>query len=326
MPSAIDVVHLVKRFNGVTAVDDISLAVEPGEIFGFLGPNGAGKTTTINILCTLLHPTSGAAHVAGFDVATHAREVRRAIGIIFQDPSLDERLTAEENLEFHGLLYHVPRRRRRAQIAALLTLVQLEDRRHDHVRTFSGGMKRRLEIARGLIHEPQVLFLDEPTQGLDPQTRTHIWDYIEHLRAGRPITTFMTTHYMDEAEHCDRIAIIDHGRIIAMDTPAGLKRAIGGDIVTLSTADDAAAAREITARFGLTPLVEGDDGLRFEVADGRAFLPRLLKECAVPVKTVDLRRPTLDDVFLKLTGRAIRESGASSTDQLRTASRRLNQR
>lgn len=326
MAAAIEVTHLVKRFNGLTAVDDISLAVEPGEIFGFLGPNGAGKTTTINILCTLMRPTSGEARVAGHDVATHARDVRRAIGIIFQDPSLDERLTAGENLEFHGLLYHVPRRRRRAQIEALLALVQLDDRRDDRVRTFSGGMKRRLEIARGLIHEPQVLFLDEPTQGLDPQTRTHIWAYLEHLRAERPITTFMTTHYMDEAEHCDRIAIIDHGRIIALDTPAGLKRAIGGDIVTLATVDDAAAAREITQRFGLTPLADDGHGLRLEVADGRAFLPRLLKECAVPVTTVDLRRPTLDDVFLKLTGRAIRDGGASSLDQLRDAKRRFTRK
>ena len=326
MTAAIEVVHLVKRFNGLTAVDDISLSVAPGEIFGFLGPNGAGKTTTINILCTLMRPTSGAARVAGLDVTTQARQVRRAIGIIFQDPSLDERLTAGENLEFHGLLYHVPRSRRRAQIEALLALVQLDDRRHDVVRTFSGGMKRRLEIARGLIHEPQVLFLDEPTQGLDPQTRTHIWAYLEGLRAERPITTFMTTHYMDEAEHCDRIAIIDQGRIIALDTPAGLKRAIGGDIVTLSTADDAAAACEMTSRFGLTPLAENGHGLRLEVADGRAFLPRLLKECSVPVKTVDLRQPTLDDVFLKLTGRAMRDGNASSTDQLRTAQRRFNQR
>ena len=321
----IEVERLVKRFGDVDAVREISLAVRPGELFGFLGPNGAGKTTTINILCTLLLPTSGQARVAGYDVTTQPRQVRRAIGIIFQDPSLDERLTAEENLEFHGLIYRVPREQRRQRIDLLLRLVQLEDRRRDIVRTFSGGMKRRLEIARGLLHEPQVLFLDEPTQGLDPQTRLSIWEHVEHLRAQRPVTIFMTTHYMEEAERCDRIAVIDHGRIIALDAPAVLKQQVGGDVVTLTTDDDAHAAAEIRERFGLTAHANGA-GLYFEVPDGRAFLPRLLTQCRVPIRTVDLRRPTLDDVFLKLTGRAIRESSASSTDQLRGASRRLNQR
>ena len=318
----IEVMRLVKRFGGVVAVDDISLAVRPGEIFGFLGPNGAGKTTTINILCTLLRPTSGQARVAGYDVTTQSRHVRQAIGIIFQDPSLDERLTAEENLEFHGLIYHVPRQTRRRHVDALLRLVQLEDRRHDVVRTFSGGMKRRLEIARGFIHEPQILFLDEPTQGLDPQTRTNIWAYIEHLRTQRPVTIFMTTHYMDEAEHCDRIAIIDHGRIIALDTPEALKRQVGGDVITLTTADDRLAAEEIARHFGLTAHANGA-GLRLDVPDGHAFLPRLLLQCRVPITTVDLRRPTLDDVFLKLTGRAIREGVSSTTDRLRETKRRF---
>ncbi len=222
MTSAVQVSHLVKIFNGLTAVDDLSFEVQPGELFGFLGPNGAGKTTTISILCTLLAPTAGSAQVAGLDCLAQPRQVRQAIGIIFQDPSLDERLTAWENLEFHGMIYHMPRALRRERMEEALRLVELWDRRHDIVKSFSGGMKRKLEVARGLMHEPQVLFLDEPTIGLDPQTRHRIWEGIERIRAERRTTLFLTTHSMEEASRCDRVAILDHGRLMALDAPQAL--------------------------------------------------------------------------------------------------------
>ena len=220
----IEVERLVKRYNGMTAVNDLSFAVEPGELFAFLGPNGAGKTTTINILCTLLAPTSGATRVAGFDCLRQPTEVRARIGIIFQDPSLDERLTAWENLLFHAMIYHVPARERRDRIERVLAMVELSDWRRTIVKRFSGGMKRRLEIARGLLHRPTVLFLDEPTIGLDPQTRRRLWAFMARLRQESQITIFLTTHYLEEAEVCDRVAIMDHGRLVALDTPAVLKQ------------------------------------------------------------------------------------------------------
>jgi ABC-2 type transport system ATP-binding protein len=220
---AIEVKGLSKHFGQVIAVDNISFEVERAEIFGFLGPNGAGKTTTINILCTLLMPTSGEATVNGFNVVNSPNEVRRSIGIIFQDPSLDERLTAYENLNFHGMIYHIPSKTRKVRIEEVLNMVGLYSKKDHIVRTFSGGMKRRLEIARGLIHSPHILFLDEPTTGLDPQTRQHIWDYIVNLAQREKITVFLTTHYMDEAEICQRVGIIDHGKIVALDTPGALK-------------------------------------------------------------------------------------------------------
>jgi ABC-2 type transport system ATP-binding protein len=219
----IKVEELTRRFNRLTAVDAISFSVKPGEVFGFLGPNGAGKTTTINMLCTLLRPTSGRAFISGSDVAKEPNRVRRQIGIIFQDPSLDDRLTAEDNLRFHGYLYNMDHRNIEKRIAEVLSLVELIDRRRDYVRKFSGGMKRRLEIARGLFHCPKLLFLDEPTLGLDPQTRAHIWEYILKMRKEHGLSIFMTTHYMQEAEVCDRIAIIDHGKIVDLDAPAKLK-------------------------------------------------------------------------------------------------------
>ena len=219
----IKVKNLTKHFGQVIAVDVISFEVSKGEVFGFLGPNGAGKTTTINILCTLLMPTAGEAIVNGFNVVTSPNEVRRSIGIIFQDPSLDERLTAYENLNFHGMIYHLPSKIRKARIEEVLNMVGLYSKKDTVVRTFSGGMKRRLEIARGLMHSPKILFLDEPTTGLDPQTRQHIWDYIVSLSQREKITVFLTTHYMDEAEICQCVGIIDHGKIVDLDTPGALK-------------------------------------------------------------------------------------------------------
>ncbi|MBI3318605.1 MAG: ATP-binding cassette domain-containing protein [Candidatus Omnitrophica bacterium] len=218
----IEVSRLVKKFGSFTAVDDLSFEVRPGELFGFLGPNGAGKTTTIHILCTLLAPTSGAASINGFNCLTQPQEVRRRIGIIFQDPSLDERLTAWENLEFHGMIYHLPKGLRRKRMEEVLVLVELSERRHSIVKTFSGGMKRRLEVARGLMHQPQVLFLDEPTIGLDPQTRHRLWGTIERLSRADRMTVFLTTHSMEEASLCDRVLILDRGKLVALDRPQAL--------------------------------------------------------------------------------------------------------
>ncbi len=316
MGKVIEVHDLVKKFGPLAAVDGVSFDIEEGEIFGFLGPNGAGKTTTINILCTLLLPTSGSAILDGYDVVKHPQHVRQRIGIIFQDPSLDDRLTAFENLEFHGVLYNVPHKERRARIAELLKMVELYDRRDDIVRTFSGGMRRRLEIARGLLHYPRVLFLDEPTIGLDPQTRSHIWNYIRELRVREKITIFLTTHYMDEAGNADRIAIIDYGKIVALDTPERLKDMVGGDVITIRTDDDAHAAEVLQHKYEVEPLASSQ-GLQFEIARGEEFIPELVRGFPIPVLSVNLRRPTLDDVFLKLTGREIREEQISSKEASR---------
>ncbi|MEK6645420.1 MAG: ATP-binding cassette domain-containing protein [Candidatus Firestonebacteria bacterium] len=223
----IEIHNLTKKYKDIIAVDNISFDVKKGEIFGFLGPNGAGKTTTIKMLCTLLKPTSGTAFVNGYNIQKHPSDVRKSIGIIFQDPSLDERLTAQENLEFHGIIYKMKKDLRRKRIDEVLEMVNLTTRRKCLVRTFSGGMKRRLEIARGLMHRPPVLFLDEPTLGLDPQTRNHIWEFIKDIQRKDRITVILTTHYMDEAENCDKIAIINYGKIIALDTPDSLKKQTG---------------------------------------------------------------------------------------------------
>ena len=245
----IEVVNLSKNFKTkkgfITAVKDVSFNVKRGELFGFLGPNGAGKTTTINILCTLLAPTSGRAALNSYDIVSNPNEVRQSIGLVFQDPSLDERLTARENLEFHAMLYNVSKSLRNDRIKYVLKMVELYERKDDMVNTFSGGMKRRLEIARGLLHYPKVLFLDEPTLGLDPQTRSHIWEYIHQLRKKEDITIFLTTHYMAEAENCDRVAIIDYGEIIAIDSPDNLKKQIGGDVVSLVAEEKAMAKRPL---------------------------------------------------------------------------------
>jgi ABC-2 type transport system ATP-binding protein len=290
--------------------------VYPGEIFGFLGPNGAGKTTTISVLCTILKPTDGVVRVAGHDVVRQSADVRRSIGLIFQDPTLDVQLTAQENLDFHAFAYDVPPADARQRGEHLLKLLELWDRRGDLVKTFSGGMKRRLEIARGLLHRPRVLFLDEPTQGLDPQTRSLIWRYLLGLRESDGITLFMTTHYMDEAEYCDRIAIIDHGQIVALDTPDHLKAMVGGDVVSVRTDDNELAIQELRERWGLEPQVHGSE-LRLEVPRGDEFVPALVRGITPRVEAISIHRPTLDDVFVKLTGRAIREQESSDLDVMR---------
>jgi len=306
----IKVENLVKRFGQLVAVDNISFTVAPGEIFGFLGPNGAGKTTTINILCTLSKPTSGQAMVNGFDVVRQQRQVRQSIGLVFQDPSLDERLTGLQNLHFHALAYHVPASVRKQRIEQVLRMMELWDKRHSGVRTYSGGMKRRLELARGLLHYPKVLFLDEPTLGLDPQTRNRIWEYILELRQSEGTTIFLTTHYMDEANKADRIAIIDYGKLVAMDTPERLKKIVGKDIISVKTDDDEKATEEIRLRYQ-TEARRDSNGLTFEVSSGEKFLPAFIKEFDTKILSVSLRSPSLDDVFLKLTGRAIREEETS---------------
>jgi ABC-2 type transport system ATP-binding protein len=224
----IRVENLSRKFGEVTAVDAVSFHVAPGEIFAFLGPNGAGKTTTIKMLTTLLRPTSGTVEIDGLDPAAHSSEVRRRFGIVFQDPSLDGDMTAYENMEIHGVFYHVPRKVRVQRIEQLLRLFELWDRRESPVKQFSGGMKRRLEIARALLHVPKILFLDEPTLGLDPQTRNQLWTHVKHLNQTEGVTVFLTTHYMDEADRvAQRIAVIDHGKIVAQGSPQELKQQTG---------------------------------------------------------------------------------------------------
>jgi len=302
----IQVEHLVKKFGDLVAVDDVSFEVEEGEIFGFLGPNGAGKTTTINILCTLMKPTSGKATLNGFDVVRQQNEVRRSVGLVFQDPSLDIKLSALQNLEFHTGVYNIPRSVAKKRVEEVLKMLDLWDRRKGVVQHFSGGMRRRLEIGRGLLHYPKVLFLDEPTLGLDPQTRFHIWQYILELRKRENITIFLTTHYMDEATVADRIAIVDYGKIIALDTPDALKRMVGGDIVTLKTENAEAAVAEIREKHGIEARMDRE-GVFFEVPNGEEFVPILANNFKSGLQSISVRRPTLDDVFMKLTGREIRE-------------------
>jgi ABC-2 type transport system ATP-binding protein len=318
--AAVSVRGLVKRYDDLEAVRGVSFDVTPGETFGFLGPNGAGKSTTIKMLCTLVEPTAGEARVAGHDVRRARLDVRRSIGLVFQDTTLDAYLTAGENLRFHADLYGVDRGRREQRIAEVLEVTGLTERRSSLVLTFSGGMKRRLEIARGLLHAPRVLFLDEPTIGLDPQTRASIWEYLSELRARQDITIFLTTHYMDEAEHCDRIAIMDEGRLVVVDTPVALKAGVGSDRVRITTGDDAAAIAELRRRFDIDAAVrEGE--VTFHVAGAERFVPRLFAELGVPIASVSVSRPSLDDVFMKWTGRTIRDAEASGVDLARTAMR-----
>ena len=308
----IKVENLVKRFGDLVAVNDISFSVPPGEIFGLLGPNGAGKTTTINILCTLSKLTSGRASIDGFDVVRQQKQVRQLIGMVFQDPSLDERLSGLQNLHFHALVYNMPASLREQRIKQVLTMMELWDKRQNEVRTYSGGMKRRLELARGLLHHPKVLFLDEPTLGLDPQTRNRIWEYILEMRQREGTTIPLTTHYMDEAAKADRIAIIDYGKIVALDTPERLKEIVSKDIISLKTVDEDRAAEEIRLRYQVEARHDSD-GLTFEVANGEEFIPNFIKEFGTKILSINLRRPTLDDVFLKLTGRQIREEEVKDT-------------
>src|SRR5665647_1477743 len=266
MPHIIETHQLTKAYNSLTAVDKLDITVESGEIFGLLGPNGAGKTTTINMLCTILKPTGGSAKVNGFDIVKEAMQVRRSIGIVFQDPSIDDRLTGRENLYMHANLYGVPASEQRERIDRILKLVELEDRANDLLRTYSGGMRRRLELGRGLIHYPKVLFLDEPTVGLDPQTRDHIWKYIKELKQTHDITVVLTTHYMDEADRLsNRIGIIDHGKMVILDTPSKLKDTLEGDVVVVRANDVDALSELVTKWLGLDKKTVVDGALEITV-------------------------------------------------------------
>jgi ABC-2 type transport system ATP-binding protein len=306
-PTAIEVRGLVKNYDDVQAVRGVDFEVAAGEVFGFLGPNGAGKTTTINMLCTLVKPTAGSASVAGHDVVRERDDVRRNIGLVFQDPTLDGYLTAAQNLQLHAELYGVRSDLVEPRMEQVMTMVELWERKDSPVATFSGGMRRRLEIARGLMHSPRVLFLDEPTIGLDPQTRRSIWTYIRELQEREQITIFMTTHYMDEAEWCHRIAIMDHGQIVALDAPETLKAGVGTDRVAIHTDDDAAAIAALKERFEVDAgMSEG--AVTFAVAQGEQFVPRLFAELGIPIKAVHVSRPTLDDVFMSYTGSTIRDA------------------
>jgi ABC-2 type transport system ATP-binding protein len=313
-PPVIEARGLVKRYGDIEAVRGLDLDVHAGETFGFLGPNGAGKSTTIKILCTLANPTAGDARVAGFDVVRERAAVRRNIGLVFQDPTLDGYLTAVQNLRLHAELYGVESALVPARMRQVLEMVGLWERRDVPVKTFSGGMRRRLEIARGLMHSPRVLFLDEPTIGLDPQTRSSIWSYINLLRETEEITIFMTTHYMDEAEVCDRIAIMDQGEIVALDTPEALKARVGADRVRIHTEDDEAAIAAIAERFGIEAQI-AEGAVIFFVLSGEEFVPRLFAELGVAIKSVSVSRPTLDDVFMSYTGKTIRDAEESFSKQ-----------
>ncbi len=307
---AIEVSDLQKSFGEVEAVRGVSFEVAAGEVFGFLGPNGAGKTTTINMLCTLARPTAGSARVAGHDVVRERDDVRRHIGLVFQDPTLDGYLTAEQNLRLHAELYGVDSALVPARMRQVLEMVGLWERRDATVMTFSGGMRRRLEIARGFLHSPRVLFLDEPTIGLDPQTRSSIWRYIAQLQEREEITIFMTTHYMDEAEFCDRIAIMDQGQIVVLDTPEALKAQVGADRVRIQTEDDDAAIAALAEHFDVEATIS-EGAVTFFVPSGEEFVPRLFAELGLAIHSVSVSRPTLDDVFMSHTGTTIRDAEES---------------
>ena len=321
----ISVEDLVKKFGDLIAVDGISFDVEENTIFGFLGPNGAGKTTTINILCTLLAPTSGRAFLNGHDCYRAPSEVRKSIGIVFQDSSLDKDLTARENLIFHAYLYNVEKSERKKRVDEALRFVDLYDRADNLIKTFSGGMKRRLEVARGLIHRPKVLFLDEPTLGLDPQSRANLWEFITQLPREHNMTIFMTTHYMEEAEVCNKIAIIDKGKIIATGAPHELKKIIGGDVIYLRTSDNLKALEEMKKTFG-GDVSEKDGEIFMSTAKGDACIPEIIRLIGESVLSVRMQRPTLNDVFLRLTGKEIRDETPSSGNDVKEAVRSYRRR
>ena len=309
----IEVVDLEHTFGEVEAVRGISFAVKKGEIFSFLGPNGAGKSTTINILITLLPLQKGRVRVAGHDVARDPRKVREVIGIVFQDEVLDRDLTVWETMEFHGRIYGIPRDERRRRIDDLLAVVELDARRDERTKNLSGGMKRRLQIARGLLTRPEVLFLDEPTLGLDPQTRMRIWDYIRQVNEAGT-TIFMTTHYMEEADMLsDRISIIDHGRIVISGTPDELKNTLGEDVVYLETDDDERAREVLLGVEDVRSVTRSPRGLSVTIsADGSHCLPRIIdrvRGAGIGIVSVNLKKPTMDDVFVHYTGRELRDGG-----------------
>ena len=305
MTFAVETEHLTKRYGELFAVADLNVTIAEGEIFGLLGPNGAGKTTTLSMLATLLRPTEGTARVNGYDVTSHPADVRRSIGIVFQDPSSDDILTGRENLYLHALMFGVPKDERDKRIDYVLNLVDLQDRQNDIVKKYSGGMRRRLELARGLLHNPHTLFLDEPTLGLDPQTREHIWAYIENLVKSEKVTVILTTHYMEEADRlCHRVAIIDHGKIVALDKPSALKANVGGDIIRLSVR--APRIDRLKSLDYISSIDQSGSTIRLTVKDASRHLQEILGTVG-ETDAVEVRTATLNDVFLHYTGREIRE-------------------
>jgi len=320
--NVISVSKLTKKFGDLKAVDGVSFEVRDGEIFGLLGPNGAGKTTTIKMLITLLTPTSGNAAVAGGDIRKDKRKVRDSIGVVFQDPSLDDELTGRENLDFHAILYRMDKDDRKKKVAEVLKLVELEDKADILVKNYSGGMKRRLEIGRGLLHAPKVLFLDEPTIGLDPQTRRHMWDYIQRLNTQHRTTMILTTHYIEEADYlCGRVAFIDHGKIVALDTPNALKEKMGGDIISVQVKGDTkAAAQRFKSLSWVKSVSVHDDAVDLTVEKGNERVSAVVlfaEKHGIDIGSVDLRKPSLEDVFIKYTGSTIREEEGNWRDRLR---------
>lgn len=319
--NAIEILDISKHFDKLKAVDRISFDIKKGEIFGLLGPNGAGKTTTIKMLSTILKPTSGNARVWGYDIKEDPDDVRRAIGIVFQDPAIDDYLTGEENLDFHARMYGMKRELRKKRIRMVLRLVNLLDKSETMVKEYSGGMKRRLEIARGLMHYPKVLFLDEPTLGLDAQTRRAIWEYIKKLNQKEGITIILTTHYMEEADYlCDRVAIIDRGKILAIDSPDNLKETIGGDIISLKV-PNSKKLEKIYRKQAFVKNIKMHDGfINLYVENAEKKIPRIIEmanKTGVEVESANIHRPTLEDVFLHYTGRKIREDGADARERFR---------
>ncbi len=310
---AIETRDLTKKFGSLMAVDHVNIGVEQGEVFGLLGPNGAGKSTIISMLCTILKPTSGTALVNGYDVVRDPSHVRKSIGIVFQDPSVDDRLTGRENLEMHADLYGVPEKEMKSQIEKVLDLVELSDRSNEFVRNYSSGMRRRLEIARSLVHTPKILFLDEPTIGLDPQSRDHIWSYIRELLKSEDLTIILTTHYMEEADRlCNRVAIIDHGQIVALDAPESLKEKLGGETITVTTRNNPLFLQKIQESGIARSVVIAGSEVKMTVESAHTLLPKVMSIASsnkIFIESISLQEPQLDDVFLHYTGRALREGG-----------------
>ena len=320
---AIETSGITKCFDEVNAVNKISISVKPGELFGLLGPNGAGKTTLISMLSTMIEPSGGSALIWGYNVMKDADAVRQNIGVVFQDTTLDDRLTGRENLDLHGRLYGLDGKTRKERIKEVLSLVELTERADAIVKTYSGGMMRRLEIARGLMHHPHVLFLDEPTLGLDPQTRMHIWDYIKKLNKEEGVTILLTTHYMEEADRlCDRIAIIDNGQIVALDTPQNLKNSLGGDVITLGLENPGDVDKLCNSyqKDGCANIItQNQNEVFITVNNGERQIPHILllaSQAGIPIISVSLRKPTLDDVFIHYTGRAIRDKEVSVMEEV----------
>jgi ABC-2 type transport system ATP-binding protein len=308
---AVELDGVTKRYGRTLALDNVSFEVRPGELFALLGPNGAGKTTLLHILCTILRPDGGTARINGVDLVRHPLDGRRHLGVVFQEPSLDDRLTLYENLNFHGLVYGVPARQRRQRIADMLALVELADWRDRLVRTLSSGMKRRLEIARALVHDARILFLDEPTVGLDAQSRDRMWRYLHRLRSERELTLIITTHYIEEVEGCDRVCVIDHGKVLAIDTPAALKAAHGQELLRV-VANEEATASDIIAAYA-------DRAIRKDAeiilkSSGDAFAESFLARYGSRIRKFVVEEPSLESVFLSLTGRELRDQAAGARE------------